>query len=356
MNIRLYLLLFLSSLVSFSSLAETLLSYKVFAPEQKELEILSEKTEIIKREGRDFVLYVTKENDLWFKGFVTAKKLSTVLITGDVNFELKSEALSNGYKNYGEVISLMDQWVKDYPNLFSKLEYGVSGNKKPLLAYLYKPVGASKNEGDIKKILLTAATHGDELITVEILLKQIEFVLKNAESNQRLQNALKDKWIYFIPVVSPDSYDRRERYVEGKDPNRAYPWPENANARGRVSVIDSLMLFTDQQKFHATLDLHAYGQMVMYPWGYTTKAPDSRDVPVFNAVVAEMSRENNYTHGQISTTIYVARGSSADYYYWKNKTKALAVEIGKEKIPRIEKLPAILKETDEMFYRFYEGI
>lgn len=350
-------LIFLSSsLATPATLAtETILSYKIFSPEKNVLDLLTDRAEIIRKEGDDFILYVTKENNNWFQKLLTEKKLESSLLSNDVNLELKNASLVSGYKNSTEVNAVVDNWLKAYPGVLSKVEYGISANKKPLLVYVFKPVGTESLPAP-KKVLVTAATHGDELITVEVLLKQMEFIFSNIATNTRLQSALKDKWLYFIPVVSPDSYDRRERYVEGKDPNRAYPWPENTNSRQRVSVIESLMSFTDKEKFSATLDLHAYGQMVMFPWGYTTKAPDAQDVPVFETVVAEMSRENNYKHGQISTTIYVARGSSADYYYWKNKTKALAVEIGKEKIPRIEKLPAILKETEEMFYRFYEGI
>jgi hypothetical protein len=67
-----------------------------------------------------------------------------------------------------------------------------------------------------------------------------------------------------------------------------------------------------------------------------------------------MAKDNQYKAGQISTTIYVAEGSSADYFYWKSGTKAVAVEIGKEKIPHWNKIPAITNEAREMIWTFLE--
>jgi hypothetical protein len=93
----------------------------------------------------------------------------------------------------------------------------------------------------------------------------------------------------------------------------------------------------------------------MYPWGYTDITPkSSTDVSIMSDIVSSMARENDYQHGQISTTIYVAKGNSADYYYWKNQTRAIAVEIGDDKIPPISKLSNYLDETHEMFFKFME--
>lgn len=352
MHAMLYVVLFI---LNFAVNAETLFSYKVFSTNQKILEELTARTEIVAKENAGYLIYVRKENVQWFKRFVLKNNVRSQLLSQDINADLKNESFTNGYKKFADVQTVMEGWLKQYPENIKKIEYGFSTDKKPLSAYIFKSTGFNSNSA-VKKVLITAATHGDELITVEVLLKQIEYILQNNSTDQRLHNSLKDKLVYFIPVVSPDSFERRERYVDGKDPNRAYPWPTEANLNQRVGVIDSLISFSDREKFSASLDLHAYGQMVMYPWGFTTKAPAVEDIPVFDSIVAEMSRENHYKSGQISTTIYVARGSSADYYYWKNKTKAIAVEIGKQKIPRIEKLPEILTETNEMFYRFFETI
>jgi len=108
-------------------------------------------------------------------------------------------------------------------------------------------------------------------------------------------------------------------------------------------------------KFAGSLDLHAYGRLVMYPWGYTEKSPEADDKVLFQDLVTSMARENQYKVGQISTTIYVAKGSSADYFYWKSKTKAFAAELGIQKIPEFSKIPSIVGEAREMVWTFLES-
>ena len=201
--------------------------------------------------------------------------------------------------------------------------------------------------------MLTAATHGDELITTEVLLNLTGELLTGYGQDTRLTKILERIDLFIIPVVSPDSFEARQRYVQRMDPNRSYPWPDKPNNKS-VDVIESMMDFTNKMKFTASLDLHAYGKLIMYPWAYTKKAPDASDVVTFRDLMVSMSKENLYKTGQISTAIYVAEGSSADYFYWKNGTKAIAAEIGREKIPHWNKIPVITNESREMIWTFLE--
>lgn len=343
-----FFLILLSFFIPFSLSAETLRHYLLKNPTPAVLNQVAEQFEIIKKQDRDFEVYVLAEHKNQFEKIASHYEL----LSADVNASLKNQAFSNQYKDYNGVMSFLGDLVKNQSAVFSEKDYGKTSSGVSLKAYIFNP-----NQLDLavaKKILITAATRGDELVTVEVLLAHIKAMSENFSEDVRLKNALKDKVLYIIPVVSPDSFNRRQRYVDGKDPNRAYPWPENENLRQRVGVIDQLMTFFQQEKFYSSLDLHAYGEMVMYPWGYTTKAPDASAKTLFDQAVFEMSRENNYKHGQISTTIYVAKGNSADYYFWKYNTFALAAEIGKEKIPNFGKIPQYVNETKEMFYRYLE--
>jgi predicted deacylase len=215
-------------------------------------------------------------------------------------------------------------------------------------------VDTKVNQGKKPEIMITAATHGDELITVEVLITLMNELLSQYGKNDRITKMLDSRTIYFIPVVTPDSFEARSRYVEGEDPNRCYPWPENPKNQP-LSVIEALMKFTNAHNFVGSLDMHAYGQLVMYPWGYTATAPASSDVVVMSDLVNDMAKDNQYTAGQISTTIYVAKGNSADYYYWTKKTRAIAVEIGKDKVPSYLKIPSIVNESREMIFKFIES-
>ena len=196
------------------------------------------------------------------------------------------------------------------------------------------------------------------MITTEVLFALTGELLEGVSKNEsRFVKMLAGKEISIIPVVSPDSFEKRNRYVQNVDPNRSYPWPDSPSNKS-VDVISSLINLFHHENYSATLDMHAYGRLIMFPWGYTRNPPPQEDEIVMKDAVEAMAKSTEggreYEAGQISTTIYVAKGSSADYFYWKNKTKALAIEIGQEKIPNYKDIPKIVFELRGMIWTFLE--
>ena len=328
---------------------EEIRSYSVFTDSVLNMNLIAERFEVVKRLSKGFEVYV-KENDVnSFLKINSGAKLLQKNIHTQI-FDDKNTNL-NKYRKFFQVEADLKNLVIQYKNLATLETYGVSKEGRNLYS-----LKISTGESERKtKVMITAATHGDELITTEVLFTLTNELLAGNEKDPRLAKILKSHDIYIIPTVSPDSFEARERYVDGKDPNRSFPWPENVN-NGGVDCINALMAYTDKIKFAGSLDLHAYGRLVMYPWGYTTKAPDAGDEVIFHDLVIAMARDNQYQAGQISTTIYVAKGSSADYFYWKSKTKAFAAELGDQKIPDFGKIPSIVNEAREMVWTFLENI
>lgn len=55
----------------------------------------------------------------------------------------------------------------------------------------------------------------------------------------------------------------------------------------------------------------------------------------------------------LSKVIYVAKGSSADYYYWKLGERSLGIEIRQDGSPSF--IPRMIKENRESTWRFIES-
>ena len=326
--------------------AEKIRSYQVSENPLK-MNKIAKQFEVVQKIVQGFEVYVLEEDVAAFL------KLSPKAILLEKNVhEIELNNLKNSadqYRDFAKVESDLNTIVATYPKLTSLEIYGSSRAGHNLYSLKLSTGGANK-----PKLMLTAATHGDELITTEVLFALTNELLAGYGSDIRLTKILDSHDIYIIPVVSPDSFEARERYVQRKDPNRSYPWPENPTNK-TVDIIEAMMNYTNKMKFTGSLDLHAYGRLVMYPWGYTKKAPENNgDVVGFKDLVLSMAKENQYKTGQISTTIYVAEGSSADYFYWKSGTKAIAIEIGREKIPSYSKIPSIVNESREMIWTFLE--
>ncbi len=337
------------SLTAQSEEQEIILSYKVKTHPLQMMKIASQ-FEVVKKLSDGFEVYVLRKD---LNQFLKLAPQATLLKS---NIHSQSiEKASQQYRKFADVENDLKSLNQRFPNFTSLENYGKSKEGRNL--YVLKIKNISRNQVS-KKILLTAATHGDELITTEVLFILTMELLEGLNKNDpRFLKMVEGKELSIIPVVSPDSFERRNRYVQNVDPNRSYPWPDSPNNKS-VDVISALMDLFQRENYSATLDMHAYGRLVMYPWGYTRTPPPQSDEVVMKDMVESMAKntagDTSYEAGQISTTIYVAKGSSADYYYWKNKSKALAIEIGQEKVPNFKEIPKIVLEVKEMIWTFIE--
>jgi succinylglutamate desuccinylase len=288
----------------------------------------------------------------------TQKFLSLVpeaeLLQLDISQELHSKFWSRekGYHDFESVQSHLQSIFKAHPEMTSIEPYGLSMENRPLMAL---KLGTKGGPTQKPSVLLTASTHGDELITVEVLFGLLDSLVNGYGQDSRLTHLVDKYDIYFVPVVNPDGYVRQERYANGIDPNRDYPWPEEENHSSNP-CITAIIKFYSQHQFKGSIDFHASGELIMYPWAYTYDPIQSLDENIFDKVTTQMAEFNGYTHGQISKVIYVAPGSSADFYYWKHHARSLGIELGRQKVPPTSQIAKILKENTESTWTFIESI
>ena len=241
------------------------------------------------------------------------------------------------------------KWGQNYPGMTDLVTYGQSTQGRSLVALR---ITNKARRDAAPAVMITGATHGNEILTVDTVMGIASHILTNAQRDTRLSHILDTKEVWFVPVVSPDSYVAQTRQVDGVDPNRDYPWPENPS-KNATKVIKALTDFFDARDFVATLDYHSVASVVMWPWAYTEEAPS--DVQSFKAIAQSMSEANGYRIGQISDVMYIAKGSSADYYYWKKKSKAMAVELSRQFPTLRSSGDDMVRENLESTLRFIEN-
>ena len=332
---------------------EVLSSY-VFTPDNKEqFDKVAESFEITHRDGNSYeVLVLIEKTKQFLKVAPQAKLIELDIHEAQRIQEKASPELFASYRNYDQVTAAIKKIAEDHPEFAAIESYGSSENGRPLFAL--KISDNVSTDEDEPEIMLTSGTHGDEIITVEVLLTLLEELVNGYGTNKRLTKMVNDAELYFILAVNPDGFSARTRYANGIDPNRDYPWPEQPN-RTSNSCISGIIDFFNGRNFVGSMDLHAYGKLVMYPWAWTEQAPISTDVTKFQALGRTMAAGNRYQVGQISQIIYVAKGSSADYYYWKKGTVAYGIEIANSKAPATSAIPGVVTEVREMTWKFIEN-
>jgi len=335
-------------------------SYRLDNPTLLELDSLTRFYDIEHRVGPSSYEFAAPEAEAGIvKSLAPGARLVDADISATINATLKKHQLLSGfqveqrYHSFDEVQAWMKNMQNSHADIARVIQYGTSRNGKPLTALRISSDPVDSPERPI--YMITAATHGDELITTEVLLRLVEKLVDGNGSIDRLSRIVQSKVIYFIPVVNADGFVSRNRYDGSADPNRSYPWPDKVNAQPTPS-IKALVDFFNSKKVVASLDFHAYGELTMFPWGYTRNHLPSGPHQQMDQLTAKMSELNRYTHGPIAETIYVAQGSSADYYYWKQGTLGIAVEIGESKVPNPSQFPAAVEAQEESTWRFLEAL
>lgn len=333
-------------LFSFTAAADhnsDLKTYRLIHPETKTIDAVAEEFEVVKKLSNGFEIYVPKSKTKRF--LELAPKAEFIFVP-----QLKSNQLS-GYRTLGQVEEELKQFAIQYPEIASLETYGRTESGHNL--YALKISDNVKIDEDEPELMITSATHGDEIITVEVEMELIIQLLQTYGKDQRITKMINEKELFFIPVINPQGYSRRDRYASNTDPNRDYPYPGKENKKS-VDCIEAIRHWFHSRNIKGSIDLHAYGKLIMFPWAYTKAAPPREDEVNFQYLANSMAEINKYEAGQISKIIYVAKGSSADYYFWKNKTLAFGIELSTSKAPPYSAVPKIIEESKEMVWRFIE--
>lgn len=260
--------------------------------------------------------------------------------------EEKAEALS--LYNYSKVETDLQSIAQDNPNLTALETYGQSRSGRNLYA-----LRLGSTAEDAPRLMITGATHGNETLTVDVVMAVLKRWVQKANTDERVGAFLRHAQVYFVPVVSPDSYVAKVRLVGLVDPNRDYPWPGDPDHRS-IGIIQAISNFALSKGIKGSVDIHSTAGVIMYPWAYTDHLPSQPMLDRFRDLVENMAQTNGYETGQISDVMYVAKGSSADFYFWKIGTEAVAIELGQGSVRTALDLDRQVDQMDEPLMRFVE--
>ena len=301
--------------------------------------------------GHDYVLVeaTPAEAAALAKGGFTLVKISTQ----DQFNNLFPPADSN-YHDYAEMVAELQQAAQDHPAIFSLFSLGVS--------YQGRTIWAGKISDNVltdeaePEVLFTHHQHAREHLTVEMGLYTLRMLTDEYGIDSQITNLVNDRELWMVFDMNPDGgeYDiatgsyvswRKNRQPNagtsaiGTDLNRnwSYNWgccggssgdPASTTYRGPAAFsapetqvvrdfVNSRVLGGEQQiKSH--IDFHTYGELVMWPYGYTlTDVPADMtqdDHDTFVAMGQAMAATNGYTPQQWSD-LYVGDGTINDWLY-----------------------------------------
>ncbi|KAJ2948537.1 hypothetical protein O0L34_g7790 [Tuta absoluta] len=197
------------------------------------------------------------------------------------------------YKSYNAILSLLESLAKSNPQLLTIQPLGTSYEGRMLVLAKISANPAARNP----IIFVDAGIHAREWVAPSMAVYMIHRLVTDPGAQQDLEGI---DW-YILPVVNPDGYEftrsgganrmwRKTRSKQGNcygvDGNRNYgfKWavsgvsldPCNketyagpaAFSEKETQIVKRVMV-ENSDRIKLYVSLHAYGQYLVYPWGYT---------------------------------------------------------------------------------------
>ncbi|QQP36463.1 Carboxypeptidase B, partial [Caligus rogercresseyi] len=221
-------------------------------------------------------------------------------------------------------------------------------------------------------IWLDAGTHAREWTTISSLTYIMNELIQHRENHEKIVDAL--DW-YFMPVVNPDGYEysmtidsnwRKNRAINpgciGVDINRNFPvkWESGVcddtfPGLKAFSEVESRLQADFIRKRSSCIKLfnsfHNYGDLILFPWAATNLdyASEASHIKLGQRGINAMSVRSgrDYKIGSVSKVLYLAKGSSMDYYANIGIPYVYTMEIGTSFIPDTKEIIPLAKEVFE---------
>ncbi len=322
----------------------------------------------------------------------TCNGTNNVEYTTPSNFNLGS---MGGYLTYQEMLDELDQMKVLYPNLITtksnigsfftegtpdnSVSPSIGNNGIKWVKISDNPNTSSEGE---PQILYTAIHHAREPASLSQLIFYMWYLLENYDTDPGIKAIVDNTELYFVPVVNPDGYlynqktdpngggywRKNRKNTHGVDNNRNYDYYINGNAANNVwggegtstdpnsnvyagtgpfSEIENQAIkwFVENHNFIMAFNNHTYGNLLLFPYGYTNNAPTPEN-DLFENVSAELVSQNGFQN-MISSGLYPAAGDSDDFMYGTigthDKIYAFTPEIGDAFWPPSNQIESICK-------------
>lgn len=270
----------------------------------------------------------------------------------------------NYHTSYAQVISDLTNLAGAHASIAKMVPL----DPKSLEGKMVYAVKISKDVTSNKKknrLLFLGTHHAREWISTEVAFYLTKYLLDNYDRDPKIKSYIDNNEVWVLPVQNPDGYDytkqvdrfwrknRRDNGGQcstinmgwGVDTNRNYgssTWgtpgsgsnclDETYHGASSFSepedqVVRNLM---STYSFQFVVTYHNFGQLIMYPWGYTNQpAPDQ---PLFDKMAKDMAAIVKSVHGvsytpQQSYQLYQTSGDTQDWVYETYKIPAFTIEL-----------------------------
>lgn len=299
---------------------------------------------------------------------LSGAEIAYVILIDDINELVQSErdrlaqpveaaSWFEDFKNLAAVNAQLDAYVAAHPATCKIVTAGTS-----IQGRVIRGIRVSRHpEGTVLPgFVFTATQHAREWAGTMTAMWIVDRLVEGDGIDARTTAIVDSSEVFVFPVLNPDGYEytwvtnrlwRKNRRLNsggsyGVDMNRnwGFGWggtgastsQSNETYRGTAAFSEPETKgfrdwVTPRTNIAASLDIHSYSELLLWPWGYTgTLCPDQSS---FNKVGTAMHDAiqavygMDYINGPVYSTIYPASGGASDWAYGGAGQLAYSVEV-----------------------------
>ena len=241
------------------------------------------------------------------------------------------------YKNPQEIESILRSYTKKYPKISKIVKIGESVEKRAIWAIKISD-NSDLKEPQEPSILFNSMHHAREIMTPEVSLDIIDYLLSNYKNDQRVQSWVDSTEIWIVPMLNVDGnakmwnedkwWRKNNRGGYGVDLNRNYPegWKKCRGSSGRQSSSTyrgdapasepetrALMGLVKMIRPVFNISYHSYSELVIYPKGCRPQRAVNQDL--IESIGKTIASKLDYTPGTAWELLYNADGGDIDWMY-----------------------------------------
>ena len=287
---------------------------------------------------------------------LTEKDVSYSVLISDV--DEYSQSFAGQYHTLAQIEQILEDIATAYPDITSLYSIGTTSEGRDIWC-LEITDNPGVDEGE-PGVFYMGLHHAREWPTIEICLTIAEELTSQYGSDPDITDVVNTRRLWLVTCVNPDGYyyshdlnhdwRKNRRYFPefgtyGVDPNRNYAGSSNGVAQGawgslgggsvshhsdsevycgpapmselEMKAVEDVFLSND---ICACITWHTYGELVMWPWGYSTsqQAPDNTYLTqVGQQIASKITKQygsGTYTPTQ-SAGLYPTTGDTTDWAY-----------------------------------------
>ena len=259
------------------------------------------------------------------------------------------------YPTWIQYDSIMKFFSETYPALCRLDTIGTSIRGK--LVFALKISDNADVDEDEPEVFYSSTIHGDETGGFVLMLRLIDYLLRNYNNDIRVKNLVDNLEVWINPLANPDGTYTSGNIItsptrnnaNGFDLNRNFPDPLTPNTVKQKETLE-MIEFLQKHRFNISANFHSGAEVVNYPWDrweryhaddewfYGISRAYADTVHLHSATGYMTDFDDGITNGYEWYPIY---GGRQDFVTYELQGREVTIELDDEYITPADKLSTL---------------